>query len=102
MQIYSLKYMMALYYAGRLAAPVKEKKRISYSVKVNEESDITKREKEKEESGGKERYNHEACIWRRVGVGVRSFSGRSCNQCSIVGSGRPALLVPCRGFTALG
>lgn len=38
-----------------------EKKRISYSVKVNEESDITKHEKEREgKSGGKERYNHKA------------------------------------------
>ncbi len=43
---YIPKYMLALYYTGRLAVLVKEKKRISYSVKVNEESDITKREKE--------------------------------------------------------
>lgn len=59
-----------------------------------------KKKESKKKSVRKERYNHEA--WCRVGVGVRFLSGRSCNQCSIVASTRPALLVPCRGFTALG
>ncbi len=56
---------MALYYTGRLAALVKENKRISYSVKVNEESDITKREKE-----GRRKAEGKRGVIMRPGSGV--------------------------------